>query len=122
VDGAGNPHPSDSSKTSYRSQISCVFKHPDREDLYVAMADRWLPELTEEQSNVSEMFGRLYSGQPIESSGYDLPEFVSDPNISLADYVWLPFRFEGTMPVLDWHDGGGWRTTTSAVLGQVCRS
>ena len=25
-------------------------------------------------------------------------------NTSLARYVWLPFRFEGEMGILDWHD------------------
>ena len=25
-------------------------------------------------------------------------------NTSLANYVWLPFRFDGEMAYLDWHD------------------
>lgn len=25
-------------------------------------------------------------------------------NTSKARYVWLPFRFEGEMGILDWHD------------------
>jgi len=24
--------------------------------------------------------------------------------IQIADYVWLPFRFDGDMPILDWRD------------------
>ncbi|WP_229073323.1 hypothetical protein [Actinoplanes sp. DH11] len=44
--------------TSYRSQISSVFQHPGKKDLYIA----------------------------------------------LADYVWLPIRFDGDRPVIDWHD------------------
>jgi beta-xylosidase len=39
----GNPHPSDSTLTSFRSQITSVFKHPHKKDLYIALADRWLP-------------------------------------------------------------------------------
>ncbi len=38
---------------------------------------------------------------------HDVPEGLSDlldPNTSIADYVWLPVRFDGDMPVLDWHD------------------
>ena len=28
----------------------------------------------------------------------------SKRNTSIADYVWLPFRFDGDMAVLDWKD------------------
>ena len=45
----GDPHPLDASRTSFRSQISCVFEHPEVPDLYVAMADRWLPEVPADQ-------------------------------------------------------------------------
>ena len=31
----GNPHPTDASHTSFRSQISSVFKHPVKDDLYM---------------------------------------------------------------------------------------
>ena len=41
----GDPHVDDPKKTSFDSQISCVFKHPEIEDLYIAMADRWLVDL-----------------------------------------------------------------------------
>ena len=27
-----------------------------------------------------------------------------DPNTSIADYVWLPIRFDGDMAFIDWHD------------------
>lgn len=40
----GNPHPEDESHTSYHSQISSVFKVNGKKDLYIAVADRWLPE------------------------------------------------------------------------------
>ena len=30
--------------------------------------------------------------------------YVTDPDTSRADYVWLPFRFDGDMAYLDWHD------------------
>jgi hypothetical protein len=44
----GNPHPHDASGTSYRSQISSVFRHPHKKDLCIALADRWLPHLAPE--------------------------------------------------------------------------
>jgi hypothetical protein len=100
----GDPHPLDPSRTSFRSQISCVFEHPDVADLFVAMADRWLPDVPAELSNVTEVFARLYGGEPLESIvGHDPPP-LSDPDTSLADYVWLPLRFDGDMVVIDWLD------------------
>ena len=30
--------------------------------------------------------------------------FLGTANTSIAEYVWLPMRFEGEMPVIDWHD------------------
>jgi len=38
-----NPHPDDPSRSSCQSQVSSVFKHPHKQDLYIALADRWLP-------------------------------------------------------------------------------
>ena len=42
----GDLHPSDRTRTSFNSQISCVFKHPEKKDLYIAMADRWMGPLS----------------------------------------------------------------------------
>ena len=100
----GDPHPTDPSHTSFRSQISCVFRHPDVDDLYVAMADRWLPHLSAEQSNVTDVFARLYRGESIEHVAGDELASVSDPDTSIADYVWLPVRFDGEIPRIDWRD------------------
>ncbi|MET1082897.1 MAG: hypothetical protein ABWY12_07595, partial [Burkholderiales bacterium] len=38
----GDLHPADRSRTSFNSQISCIFRHPRKKDLYIAMADRWM--------------------------------------------------------------------------------
>jgi hypothetical protein len=94
----GDPHPGDPTKTSFRSQMSCVFRHPEKEDLYIAMGDRWLPEIPADQSNVVEVFARLYSGEP-----HDGPPMQVESDTSIADYVWLPLRFEGEMAFIDWH-------------------
>lgn len=74
----GNAHPGDASRTSYRSQVSSVFRHPHKRDLYIAVADRWLPE--------------------------DTPSAPVGENTAIADYVWLPIRFDGTRPHIDWLD------------------
>ncbi len=59
----GDPHPSDPSRTSFRSQITSVFRHPYKKDLYIDLGDRWRPDLTPEQSDQSELFTRRFSGQ-----------------------------------------------------------
>ena len=33
-----------------------------------------------------------------------IQSLVSHPNTKEADYVWLPFRFDGERAYLDWHD------------------
>lgn len=102
----GNPHPGDPSGTSYHSQISCIFKVQGKKDLYIACADRWIPDgmdyLYEEYSAVYE---RAF-GPEKNADISDFAKFGMDDrrNTSIARYVWLPVRFEGDMPVIDWRD------------------
>ncbi|WP_327725428.1 hypothetical protein [Streptomyces europaeiscabiei] len=108
----GDPHPHDASGTSYRSQISSVFRHPHKKDLYIALADRWLPGLAPEFAGpIQEEMRRRFSGATEASPDADtsdtpavLPQELIDPDTSIADYVWLPLRFEGEMAFVDWHD------------------
>ncbi|HEU5028287.1 MAG TPA: family 43 glycosylhydrolase [Spirillospora sp.] len=98
----GDPHPGDPTGTSFRSQISSVFKHPAKKDLYIALADRWLPHVPAEVARQAPAaFRRMFAGEPVEP-GTALAAVEVDT--SIADYVWLPVRFEGGMPILDWHD------------------
>lgn len=111
----GDPHPDDPSRTSYCSQVSSVFRHPHKEDLYIAVADRWLPGL---MASPDYATGRLSADIDAAFAGYrpgmepGLPpsftptvrEVVKQENTSIADYVWLPIRFDGEMAYLDWHD------------------
>ena len=109
----GDPHPDDASRTSFRSQISCVFRHPDKQDLYVAMADRWLPELPAEQSNVVDVFARRVLWRAVRRPR----DGIRPIDTSIADYVWLPLRFDGEMAYIDWHDE--WRVEAFASNGKV---
>lgn len=102
----GNPHPQDESHTSYHSQISCIFPVVGKKDLYIAMADRWVPDgmdlkYEEYAEGFRRMFDPDFTGEKKldEKFGNDLKR-----NTSIADYVWLPIRFEGEMPYLDWKD------------------
>lgn len=97
-----DPHPYDPSRTSYQSQVSSVFRHPHKRDLYIALADRWLPRYTEDSSAAirihQEQFGPMggHLAEPLD----DLTEI----DTSIADYVWLPLRFDGDKAFLDWQD------------------
>lgn len=66
----GNPHPNDKSMTSYHSQISSVLKVEGKEDLFIAIADRWLPEAMDKKYKVYEkMF--LSQFQPERGISFD---------------------------------------------------
>lgn len=104
----GNPHPGDKTNTSFHSQISSVFKVQGKKDLYIACADRWVPQHMDIKY---EMYEELYAKafdmeldegernvymQKIE----ELPEAITRE----ADYVWLPIKFDGVKAYIDWYD------------------
>lgn len=109
----GNPHAGDASLTSYNSQISSVFRHPGKKDLYIALADRWLPELPKTEGDgywtgeaykkTHRKFKKIFDP---ESNFVFSPEDASEMfiNSSLSDYVWLPLRFDGDRVYIDWRE------------------
>ena len=100
----GNPHIDDESQTSFHSQISSVFKVEGKKDLYIACADRWLPKnMDKEYPIYKEMFECLYGEEKKEFDFGRMGEEVVQ-NTSIADYVWLPLRFDGEMVYIDWKD------------------
>lgn len=99
----GDPHPDDTSQTSYRTQVSSVFRHPHKRDLYIALADRWLPDLSPEESDQTERYRQLFSGDDSQSEKAD-ESVQHQSDLRAAEYVWLPINFEGDMPRIDWRD------------------
>lgn len=100
----GNPHPDDESQTSFHSQISSVFKVPGKKDLYIACADRWLPQAMDKEYPVyREMFECLFGEGKKEFDFSRMGEPVVE-NTSIADYVWLPLRFDGENVFINWLD------------------
>lgn len=97
-------HRQDESKTSFHSQISSVFKVEGKKDLYIACADRWLPEhMDRKYENYSRIFELLFSGRRDEIR----PDMMGEPvieNTAIADYVWLPILFDGDRPYIKWMD------------------
>ena len=102
----GNPHPEDPSNTSFHSQISCVFKVPGKKDLYIAMADRWAPELLElSYEKYARKFHNAFDPS-VEAPEDPEVDRVLDtiPDTAKARYVWLPIRFDGEMGYIHWRD------------------
>ena len=56
-----------------------------------------------EQSNLTELFTDLYADDHGLDNDID-EDAAKDWNTSIADYVWLPLRFDREMAVIDWHD------------------
>lgn len=105
----GNPHVNDVSNTSFHSQISCVFKVEGKKDLYIACADRWLPEMMDRDYPIyAKLFKQAFDleSESLETQK-ELEAYIGDDsrrNTSIADYVWLPLRFEKDMVYIDWKD------------------
>ena len=115
----GNPHTDDKTKTSFRSQISSVFKVVGKKDLYIAVADRWCPDVDPEKVPYpfyEKLFDFLFTGQneklPALFSKYGLTSdevkeifYDTKRNTSVADYVWLPIVFDkDDKPTIPWLD------------------
>lgn len=97
----GDLHPDDESRTSFHSQISSVFRHPTKRDLYIALGDRWLPRYLADGSQAIDAFTEHFA--PGHDGDEPMEEFA-EVDSSIADYVWLPIRFDGDRPVVDWRD------------------
>jgi hypothetical protein len=111
----GNLHPADGSLTSYGTQISDVIRVPGT-DRFVAIGDRWLPSITDARPYlrqytrglrlISKIVGleRTQEWLRAEKKPPRRRKKVENYNTAFSDYVWLPIRFDGAQPVIDWHD------------------
>lgn len=101
----GRIHRGDHDLSSFGAQISSVFKHPGKRDLYIALGDRWAPDEAERFPEVRPVVKALFGGDPAAAGAADQSVLVQ-PGIdtSIADYVWLPIRFEDEVPVIEWAD------------------
>lgn len=113
----GDLHPTDKSRTSFNSQISYVFKHPRKKDLYIALADRWLPQFTgrpdfesgELSQNVRSAIAKATAKprQPLseaERKAIPYAAALTNVNTSVSRYVWLPILFRDGRPTIEWRD------------------
>lgn len=104
----GNPHVNDADQSSFNSQISCIFKHPKIDDLYIAMADRWVPDFHVKAGVSAKIWSIIVSivkKEPVpkgDMEWFDALPMMDNVDTSIANYVWLPLRFEGNRACIDW--------------------
>jgi len=104
-------------RSSFNSQISYIFKHPRKKDLYIALADRWLPELSGrpdfESGELSETVrsairkATAKPRQPLteaERKATPYAAALSNVNTSVSRCVWLPIQFRDGRPIIAWRD------------------
>ena len=108
----GDPHVNDVSCASFNSQISQVFKVPGKRDLYIALADRWVPDYPVD-AKLADLLERCmaqsfdpehYKATPEEMQIMMQSPMLTSANTSRADYVWLPITFENEKPKIYWRD------------------
>ena len=113
-DWLGRVHEGDRENLSFRSQISSVFKHPEKKNLYIALADRWLMNLPEDlPENLFEIANSKGDDkvETLYDERYDEVLRLNNAKIrdmSAARYVWLPIFFENGIPVIRWFDEWKW--------------
>jgi hypothetical protein len=109
----GDLHPADRSRTSFNSQLTSVFRHPKKKDLYIALADRWMgpqsgPDFESGETSrlVQSSFAKLFAAprQQLTPAEQALVPRALNLKIdtSISRYVWLPIRFDGERPVIEW--------------------
>lgn len=108
----GNPHVDDASKASFNSQISKIFRVEDKDNLFIAVADRWIPDFVVDarRANIIERsIASHYDKEKYQVTKEEQEEFMTMPmlenvNTSVADYIWLPLVVENGKPVIKWLD------------------
>ena len=103
----GNLHPEYYSDSYYHSHIYSIFKVEGKKDLYIAVADRWMPKhMALDYNKYSKIFENRFNPNATEQIEVDdtLLKCILDKNTSVADYVWLPILFNGERPYIDWKE------------------
>lgn len=109
----GNPHIGDEYAHSFCSQITSVIKIPGK-DLYVAMADRWLPHTnkTDIPKKDWQSFLTRYKDHRPYPKDFATPKVADrfytlvNPNqdVYKATYVFLPIVVKDGIPMIEWKD------------------
>lgn len=108
----GDPHVDDDTLSSFNSQIGQVFKVPGKKDLYLAVADRWVPGFPVDRERalaIRRAAASRYDPEHYKPSEEDRRLLAASPMLSsadtsAADYVILPITFEDGTPRIRWRD------------------
>ena len=110
----GNPHPTDKYNHSFCSQITDVVRIPGKKDLYVAVADRWMPQLantTEPTEEAKRMIDRFRDHKPFEKDFSEPKTKDKSGEVRTgwdvtynSTYVFLPITFKNGKPQIEWKD------------------
>lgn len=112
----GNPHPSDTSMTSFHSQISDVIQIQGKKNLYIAVADRWVPQgvgkdtARKFRASLEKAFASQTGPWPRREEHADVVDRSRTRRTSLestatSTYVWLPIVWEEEdIPRIYWLD------------------
>ena len=97
------------SKTSFHSQIRSVFKVPGKKDLYIALADRWLPDYMHvPYEKIRDWYYARYHGATVTAreleDHYNIIFGCMKQDVSIAEYVFLPIVFDKEIPSIYWRD------------------
>lgn len=111
-DSVGDPYPEDDSHSSYNSQFTDVFKVPGKQDLYIALSDRWVPDYVVDAGRadiIERVVAAVYAPEQYSVTPEERAVFDASPNLHtaktvFANYVWLPIRFSDGVPVFTWED------------------
>lgn len=109
----GDPCVDDSTRSSFYSQITSIVRIPGKKDLYVALADRWLPQDVGTDVPIRTMKAKAKSylnHQPVPQRKGAQPtvrnrEYTligASHDVYNATYVFLPISFENGMPRIHW--------------------
>ena len=96
-------------KECVRRVHSGIFKLADR-DRYIAVADRWMPDALMTAGEV-DVISRAIAARSDKSIRVTAREklqmarrMTMQVDTSIADYVWLPIRFDGETPRIEWRE------------------
>ncbi len=108
----GNPHVDDPTLSSFNSQISKIFRVEGKNHLFIAMADRWVPDYpvdARRAMSIRNAIASRYDPDHYPATDADRSEVANSPmltsaNTSIADYVWLPIEMIEGKPRIKWYD------------------
>lgn len=103
----GDPCVNDVTHTSFHSQFASVFKVPGKKDLYIALGDRWVPGYMDvPYEEIHKLFELQFNPDADKSELEKIDIRIRNPicPTQIADYVWLPIRFDGEKALIDWKD------------------